>query len=170
MDSTREPDDNTSLPPDVIAKSLNISQSKSKLTDSGSYQANNGPTPQGRPSQEFAAGNALLDEHLDNAAGAKPAADSGESLQREPQPTDNQTTTIPSWATSRGRRATRLDASFWERARLQIQASNSEVSLSFCRSTPASDTHQWGRPHSRTLLSYHPIVVLGACGQGVLGN
>lgn len=94
MDSIREPDDNTPSLPDVIAKTMIISQSKSKLTDSGSYQANSGPTLQGRPPHELTAWNALLDEHLDGTEGAKPAADLGESLQRVPHPTDNQTTAI----------------------------------------------------------------------------
>jgi hypothetical protein len=53
MGSTRRLDDDTPRPPsppDVMSKSTNISQSKTKLTDSGSHRATSGPTPQGRPS------------------------------------------------------------------------------------------------------------------------
>ncbi|KAF8476359.1 hypothetical protein DFH94DRAFT_758739 [Russula ochroleuca] len=53
MESTRGQDDDTPQPPsppDVMSKSTNIFQSRTKLTDFGSHRVTNGPTPQGRPS------------------------------------------------------------------------------------------------------------------------
>jgi hypothetical protein len=95
MDSTRGPDNDTPSPPDAMSKSMNISQSKSKLTDSGSYQVTSSPTLQGRPSYVSTNRNPLVDEHLNNAASSNSTTASGEPLQREPHPSDNQMTAIP---------------------------------------------------------------------------
>jgi len=99
-DATRSPS-----PPDVMSKSTDISQSKTKSTDSGSRQATSTQTSQGRLSYAAMARKALSNERLDNAASASPgAASSRPSRTREARPADNRPTAV-SAAVSRGRQA-----------------------------------------------------------------
>jgi hypothetical protein len=58
MGSTRGPYNDTPSPPEVMSKSTNISQSETKLTDSGSH-ATSGPTRQGELSYVSTAGDDL---------------------------------------------------------------------------------------------------------------
>jgi hypothetical protein len=101
------PDNDTtkSSPPDVISKSTNISQNKTKSADSSSRQVTSGPALQGRPSYAAIARGERSDKRLNSAPGANPAAASSQqSRRRGPRPTDNQTTAIPG-ETLRGRQA-----------------------------------------------------------------
>ena len=110
MDPTTRPDDDvTKSPssPEVMSKSTNISQSKTKLTDSGSHQATSGPTLQGRSSYATIA-KTISNERLDSAASASPwagALSSRPSRMREARPTDNQLTDAPA-ALSKDHQAT----------------------------------------------------------------
>jgi hypothetical protein len=99
MDDTNGPDNDTTRspsPPDVMSKSTNISQSKTKSTNSGPRQASGAQTFQGRPSYAAMATKALSSEHLDSAAKASPGAASSRPLRtREDRPADNRLTAVP---------------------------------------------------------------------------
>ena len=93
MDASSRPDNDTTKspsPPDVMS---NVSQNKTKLTDSGSYQATSGPT---RPSRTAIAKKTLSNERLDSAAGASPGATSSRpSRTGEVRPADDRSTAVP---------------------------------------------------------------------------
>jgi hypothetical protein len=94
----------TSSPPDALSNSTNTSQSKTKLTDSGSHLATSGPTLQGRSSYATIR-KTISNERLDSAASASAGtASSRPSRTREARPTDDQPTAVPA-AVSRGRQA-----------------------------------------------------------------
>lgn len=99
MDSTSGPDDDktrsTKSPSssDILSKSTNMSQNKTKLADSGSHQATSGPALQGRLSYASIARKAVSNERL---GGASPGASlSRPSQTREVRPADNQSTVVP---------------------------------------------------------------------------
>lgn len=109
MDPTSGRDNDTAKspsPPDVMAKSTNMPQSKTTVTGSGSRQATTGPTSQGRLSYAAIARKAASNERPDGAAGASPGATSIQPSQtRKTRPADNQSTVVPA-VVSRDREAT----------------------------------------------------------------
>jgi hypothetical protein len=109
MDPTSGRDNDTAKSPslpDVISKSMNTPQSKTKMADSGSRQVTTGPTSQGRLSYAAIARKAASNERPDGAAGASPgAASSQPSRTRKTRPVDNQSTAVPA-VVSRDRQAT----------------------------------------------------------------
>jgi hypothetical protein len=96
MDFTSGPDNDTTkspTSPDVLSKSTKMSQSKSKLADSGSHQATSGPTLQGRSSYAPIARKAVSNEPLGSASPG--AALSRPSQTRAARHADNQSTVDP---------------------------------------------------------------------------
>lgn len=86
-------------PPEVMSKSSTISQSETKLTDSGLRRETSGPLPQGRPSNTTMPRDALSDERIVSPTGANPAAALRQPSQ-ESRLADNQTTAIPATVSS----------------------------------------------------------------------
>lgn len=104
--SGRRDNDTTTSPSrlDVMSNSTNKFQRPTKLTDSGSYQANS--RPQGRASHATSAREVVSNESLDSAAGASPGVTSNRPLQTtEARYADSQSTAIPA-PVSRDRQAT----------------------------------------------------------------
>jgi hypothetical protein len=137
-DTTKSPS-----PPDVMSNSTNIlSQSRTKLTDSGSRPANSRPTLQERPYYATIARKAVSNEHIDSAAGASPgAASNRQSRTREARPAGNRSTAVPA-AVSRDRQAATLRRDISELdAELDAQSRPGQVSPRVAVVTYARDPH-----------------------------
>jgi hypothetical protein len=103
--------DTTPVWPDLMSKTTKISQSKTKLTGSESHRAMmfNGILFRMLLSYASFASMLLLDEHLNSAAGASPAAavSSQPTRVKELPPVSKRTTSLPAPATApRGSEAT----------------------------------------------------------------
>jgi hypothetical protein len=139
MDATSRPDNGvTKSPssPDVMSKSTNISQSKTKSTDSGPRRATGAQTFQGRPSYATIAKKALSNERLDGVAKASPGAASSQPLRTKgARPADDRSTAVPA-AVSRDRQATaqHRDISGFGLG-LDAQSRAGQVSPTCCRGT-----------------------------------